>query len=190
MLFFIGLVAFGACRAVRRLPDPLACRFVAGMAGAGAIRLHVAALLAVAIAAAIFLTRRPGTGPARVRRVVMLGLAGVAVVLLITLTSETFGIDPSGNDLDPFLDEIQRRTQQGGSAVEGEAVRGIAADPRRHLAGPVPSATRRSQLIPGVSERLRECADPGGHRAGGCRRRCGRSGGFAAIPTCCSACCS
>ena len=129
MLFFIGLAAFGAAGLFADYRIRWLLPTVAGLAGAGAIRLHVAALLAVAIAAATFLTRRPGTGPARARRVVMLGLAGVAVVLLITLTSETFGIDPSGNDIDPFLDEIQRRTQQGGSAVEGEAVRGIAAIP-------------------------------------------------------------
>ena len=129
MLFFIGLAAFGVAGLFADYRIRWVVPIVAGLAGAGAIRLHVAALLAVAIAAATFLTRRPSTGPARARRVAMLGLAGVAVVLLITLTSETFGIDPSGNDIDPFLDEIQRRTQQGGSAVEGEAVRGIAAIP-------------------------------------------------------------
>ena len=129
MLFFIGLVAFGVAGLFGDYRIRWVVPIVAGLSGAGSIRLHVAALLAVAIAAATFLTRRPGTRPARARRAVMLGLAGVAVVLLITLTSETFGIDPSGNDIDPFLDEIQRRTQQGGSAVEGEAVRGIAAIP-------------------------------------------------------------
>ena len=77
----------------------------------------------------MFLSRKPEGGPARARRFAMLGLAGMAVVLLFTLTSETFGIDPDGTDLDPFLDEIQRRTQQGGSAVEGEAVQSVLAIP-------------------------------------------------------------
>lgn len=133
MVFFIGVIAYG----LSRLFDDYGVKWVpiivAGTAGAAGIRLHVAALLAAAGAAAMFLTKRPGTGTARVRRVAMLGFAGLAVVLLITLTSETFGIDPDGNDLDPFLDEIQRRTQQGGSAVEGEAVRSVFAIPEATL---------------------------------------------------------
>lgn len=142
MIFFIGIAAYGVANLfadyrVRWVPV-----IVLGTAAAAGIRLHVAALFAAAGAAAVFLTRRPAAPSARVRRLVMLGLAGMAVVLLVTLTSETFGIDPDGTDIDPFLDEIQRRTQQGGSAVEGEAVRDIFAIPdatMRVLFRPLPN---------------------------------------------------
>ena len=129
MILFIGFACYGVAKLYTDYRLRWVPMIVAGTAGAAAIRLHVAALLAATGAVAMFLARRPVGGPARTRRFAMVGLAGMAVVLLLTLTSETFGIDPDGTDLDPFLDEIQRRTQQGGSAVEGEAVQSVFAIP-------------------------------------------------------------
>jgi hypothetical protein len=133
MLLFIGIVAWGAAHILSRYRLRWLIVIALGLVGAGAIRLHVAALFGAALAAAILLGTAPKVKAAQTRRLALMIASGVAVVLLVSLASSSLGVDVSGDDLDPFLSELERRTQQGGSAVEGEAVRSIADVPAAAL---------------------------------------------------------
>jgi len=60
-------------------------------------------------------------------------LAGFAVVFVVGLSAGQLGLDTEELRLDPFLDELARRTGQGGSAVEGTAIRSIGDVPQAVL---------------------------------------------------------
>ncbi len=143
MLFFISLVAWGAAHLLARYRLRWLIIIAAGLAGAGAIRLHIAALFGAALAVAVLLGPTPDVKAARTRRFVMMIASGLVVILLASLASSALGVDLSGDDLDPFLSELERRTQQGGSAVEGDPVRSIVD---------VPSATLRTLYRPLLNE--------------------------------------
>lgn len=129
MVLFIGAVAWGAAHLLSRYRLRWLIVIAAGLAGAGSIRLHVAALFGGALAVAVLLGAAPKVKAAQTRRLVLMVASGLAVVLLVSLASAALGVDVSGEDLDPFLDDLQRRTQQGGSAVDGTAVRSITDMP-------------------------------------------------------------
>lgn len=133
MLLFLGLVGWGTAHLLTRYRLRWLVVIAAGLAGAGAIRLHVAALFGVALAAAILLGAAPRVKAAQTRRLALMVASGIAVIMLVSLASSALGVDVSGDNLDPFLAELQRNTQQGGSAVEGEAVRSITDVPAAAL---------------------------------------------------------
>lgn len=125
MLFFIGLIAWGGAHLLHRYRIRWLGVVALGLAGAGAIRLHVAALFGLALAIAVLLGKAPAVKAAKTRRLILMAAAALSVALLVTLASASLGVDLSGDDLDPFLSELERRTQQGGSAVEGQPVRSL-----------------------------------------------------------------
>ena len=150
MILLIGMGAY----AVARLFDGYHLRWVllfgAALAGTMAIRIHITALLVAAFTGTILLIRRPAGGGARVRRVFFTAAALLSFVLVITLTAERFDIDPGGDDLDPFLTELERRSQQGGSAVEGRPVSSLADVPAaigRVLFRPYPTEAHNAQAL-------------------------------------------
>lgn len=64
----------------------------------------------------------------------MLVLAAVAgVVLLASSVSSTFDIGFSQDEIEPFIEDVQRRTSQGGSAVESDSVLALADLPNGAL---------------------------------------------------------
>lgn len=143
MLLFIGLIAWGGAHLLHRYRIRWVGVVALGLAGAGAIRLHVAALFGLALALAVLLGKAPAVKAAKTRRLILMAAAALSVTLLISLASASLGVDLSGDDLDPFLSELERRTQQGGSAVEGEAVRSLAD---------LPAATLRVLYRPLINE--------------------------------------
>jgi hypothetical protein len=143
MLFFLSLVAWGSAHLLMRYRLRWLIVIAAGLTGAGSIRLHVAAIFGAALAIAVLLGKTPEVKAARTRRSAMMVVAAIGVVVLISLASAELGVDLSGEDLDPFLSELERRTQQGGSAVEGAAVRSLAD---------VPSAALRTLYRPLLDE--------------------------------------
>jgi len=143
MLLFIGLIAWGTAHLLSRYRLRWLIVVALGLVGAGSIRLHVAALFGAALAAAILLGAAPKVKAAQTRRLALMAASVVAVVLLVSMASASLGVDVSGEDLDPFLSNLERRTQQGGSAVQGEAVRSIAD---------VPSAALRTLYRPTLNE--------------------------------------
>ena len=150
MILLIGTGAY----AFARLFDGYRLRWVlllgAALAGTTAIRVHIAVLLVASFSGTILLIRRPAGGGARVRRVVFGAAALLSFVLAVTLAAERFDIDPGGDDLDPFLTELERRTQQGGSAVEGRPVSSLADVPAaigRVLFRPYPTEAHNAQAL-------------------------------------------
>ena len=143
MLLFIGLIGWGTAHLLSQYRLRWLIVIALGLAGAGSIRLHVAALFGAAIAAAILLGAAPKVKAAQSRRLVLMVAAGLALIMLISLASSSLGVNLSGEDLDPFLSELERRTQQGGSAVDGNVVRSIAD---------VPSAALRTLYRPLLNE--------------------------------------
>ncbi len=149
MILLIGTGAY----AVARLFDGYRLRWVlllgAALAGTTAIRVHIAVLLVAAFTGTVILTRHPAGGGARARRVVLTVTAILSFVLVITLAAETFEIDPSGSDIDPFFTELERRSQ-GGSAVEGRPVTSLADIPAaigRVLFRPYPTEAHNAQAV-------------------------------------------
>jgi len=143
MLFALGIAAYS----VARLFDGYRLGWVIPLTAAllfmAEIRVHITALVVTALAGAMLLSRGPEQGGAQLRRIALITVSVVAFTLVVTMTSEAFGIDASGSDLDPFLDDLQRRTQQGGSAVEGDPVRSPAD---------IPEATLRVLFRPFLTE--------------------------------------
>jgi len=130
MITFIGLTAYAAARLLGEYRIRWAVVAALGMAGAAAIRIHIAALLAASITIAMVLGKVPKVRAAQVRRLALVGVAVVGLVVAVTAASLRFGIDLSvAGDVDPFIQELQRNTQQGGSAVQGEAIRSVADVP-------------------------------------------------------------
>ncbi len=125
LIFFLGGTAWGTAHLLGRYR----IRWV-GLVGlmlllVAAVRPHMAALYGGALAIAVLVGRSPGVTAAATRRLILMGAASIGVVLLVTFASQSLDVDLSGSDLDPFLAELQRNTQQGGSAVEGRAVRSL-----------------------------------------------------------------
>jgi hypothetical protein len=151
MLFFIGVVAYGTARLLTEYRFRWALVAGAGLVGAAGVRVHVAALLAVALGAAVVLGRAPDVR-ARTERRVLLVAGGIALAaLLVAQVGDQLGVTLSGtSDLDPLFSELERRTQQGGSAVEGEPVTNLAALPgavMRVLFRPLPHEAHNSQAM-------------------------------------------
>ena len=138
MLLALGLATYGLTRAFDGYRLSWLLLAALGLAGAGIIRPHVAALLAGAFALAVLMGRGQWTGAMVVRRplviVVSIGLLAVGVVAV----GDRFDI-ATADEVDPFVSEIERRTQQGGSSVEG----GAAASPAE-----LPAATLRVLFRP------------------------------------------
>jgi hypothetical protein len=143
MLLFLGLAAYGGARLFERYHIKWVVILGLGMAGAVAVRPHVAALLAAAFAGASrCLGQQDGAG-VRLRKLALMAMAGLTALVVLGLFAERFGLNPEELQLDPFLDELARRTQQGGSAVEGRAITSI---------GDVPQAVLRVVFRPLIYE--------------------------------------
>ncbi len=131
MIFFIGISAYGSVRLLSEYRIRWAIVAAAGIAGAAAVRSHIAALLAASITIAMLLGKAPKVRGALVRRLAFFAVAAAGLVVAVKTASLKFGIDLSSvsSEVDPFITELQRRTQQGGSAVGGQAIRSLADVP-------------------------------------------------------------
>lgn len=122
MMLFLGVAAYGFARSFVAYQPLWLLIGAAGAGGAGLIRPHIAALLAAAFAGAAILGRGGKLSVrAAVRRVVVI-VSGVALVAVSLVTvADRFELTELG-DVDPFVNTLERNTQQGGSSVEGEAI--------------------------------------------------------------------
>jgi hypothetical protein len=55
---------------------------------------------------------------------------GLGLVLTLTFSAQRLGLDPTDPEFDPFLDELARRTSEGGSTVEGQPILSISDVPQ------------------------------------------------------------
>ena len=155
MLLFLGVSSYGAVRVLHDYAFRWAAVTVAGLAAMAAVRVHVAALFAVALAIPLVVGRKADVRFSWTRRLVLVAAAGALVVVAAGGITDVFGVDASGDDLDPFLRDIERRTSQGGSAVEGEAILqggNPASAALRVLFRPLPHEAHNAQALASAAE--------------------------------------
>ena len=120
MVLGLGLLALGASRIFARRSRSGLVLVAAGALLTGLIRPHVLAIALGAILAAAVLARFGGLGVSRTTRVVLVGVALIAMVYVVPLAAARIGADEG---LETFLENQKVNTAQGGSAVAGDAVR-------------------------------------------------------------------
>jgi hypothetical protein len=155
MLLFLGVSAYGAVRVLHDYAFRWAAVTVGGLAAMAAVRVHVAALFAVALAVPLVVGRKADVRFSWTRRLVLVAAAGALVVVAAGGITDVFGVEASGEDLDPFLRDIERRTSQGGSAVEGEAILqggNPASATLRVLFRPLPHEAHNAQALASAAE--------------------------------------
>lgn len=155
MLLFLGVSAYGAVRVLHDYAFRWAAVTVGGLAAMAAVRVHVAALFAVALAVPLVVGRKADVRFSWTRRLVLVAAAGALVVVAAGGITDVFGVEASGEDLDPFLRDIERRTSQGGSAVEGEAILqggNPASAALRVLFRPLPQEAHNAQALASAAE--------------------------------------
>ncbi|HVR33098.1 MAG TPA: hypothetical protein VMS74_10385 [Acidimicrobiia bacterium] len=153
MLFCLGTTAYGLARTMDGFRPVWLLVAAVGIGGAGLVRPHIAALVAAAFTVAVVAGRSRLTWWSLFRRLGVLGVGVVLVVVSLGTFGDRYGVE-AADDVDPFLSELQRRTQQGGSSVEGEAVlslRQLPGGTLRVLFRPLPhEATNPQALASGV----------------------------------------
>lgn len=168
MVGLLGLTFFGTARLLERVALRNVVIIGLGLWGVAVIRSHVALLAAISIAATVLVMRKPSPGASvTLRRLVFIGIALVGALGVGTLFADTFGLGESGDgllsidltleDLDPVVADIERRTGQGGSAVDAGAVESIAGLPAasaRVLFAPFPWQAHNAQALFAAAEGL------------------------------------
>jgi len=132
MMLFIGIATFGAAKLFAEYRIRWLFVIGAGLAGTSAIRVHVSLLIMGAIGVVLLFARSPSVPGARIRRLGLLSIAGVGLAALVFVASSQFQIDLRAGvseellteEVDPFLDKVTSRTEQGGSEVEGGFIEG------------------------------------------------------------------
>ena len=156
MVFFLGVATYGLARAFDGYRPVWLLMAAAGLGASGIIRPHIAAILAASFAGAALVGRGRWQGWAGIRRVVVLAVASVLVGVSLASLGDRFAIE-SAEDIDPFVADIERRTQQGGSSTEGGAVATLSDLPGafiRVLFQPLPHEAHNAQAMVSAVENL------------------------------------
>jgi len=134
LILFIGMAAWGASRLYQRFQFRWLVPLAIGAGLAGLVRAHVAALLVGSILIGAVFTRSRTGGGAGFRRILLVGLGVGAMLPLVTVVGQQFGVSIEGpisvTDLEPALATVEERTGQGGSAVNDGAIRTPGDIPR------------------------------------------------------------
>ena len=132
VLLCIGIAAYS----ISRLFEGFELRWVLplglALGGLGLIRIHVAALVALALVGTAIISKvRIGSGfMAKGRKLITFAVAAAAVVLAISLIPDIVGLDLAATgDIAPFTEEITRRTSEDGTVASGNPVRSLVDVP-------------------------------------------------------------
>lgn len=136
IMFFLGAGSWAAAAMYKNYHF----RWLPVMAGAvfmiGMIRIHVAALLAGSIVLGLMLSKRQRGAFVASRRVLLLITGVFALIPLASLVAADFHMDPLDinssfgvNDLEPAFAHVEDRTNKGGSAIDGGAIRSLTDIP-------------------------------------------------------------
>lgn len=154
MVLLLGIATYGLTRAFDKYGPGWLLLAVMGLAGGALIRPHVAALLAGSFVVAALVGRGSWTGATALRRGVVVVLSVGVLVASIALVGSRFELT-GPEDVDPFVNEIERRTDQGGSVVAGGAVASPAQLPGaalRVLFRPLPYEAHNLQSLASAVE--------------------------------------
>lgn len=128
----LGLAAYF----ISRLLESFELRWILplglALTGLGLIRIHIAALVALALVGALVVSKlRIGAGfLARGRKFLTFFGAAAAVILAVTLIPDIVGLELGEfGDITPFANEITRRTSEDGTVASGNPVRTIVDVP-------------------------------------------------------------
>ena len=98
----------------------------------------------------MILAKAPSGAAAKSRRLLLLGATAFSVILVASLAADTVGVDLTLDELDPLVADIERRTGQGGSAVDGGAISAVSEMPAafiRILFRPLPMDANNAQAM-------------------------------------------
>jgi hypothetical protein len=130
MLLFIGVAAYAVVRITNSYQLRWVPIFASGALGCAWIRSHISLALVIAFLVASLFGRsmqpRTGTG----RFAVLVGISAIGV-FIGQVAARDFGLDPGiaitdvveEDVIDPIFTDVEDQTSQGGSAVEGKAIR-------------------------------------------------------------------
>ncbi len=132
VILFLGTAAYSISRLLERFEFRWVIPVALSLTALGFIRIHVAAIVALALVAAVFVTKlRIGTGlSAKARKFLTFAAAAGALLLAVTLIPQIVGLELNDpEDIVPFTDEIARRTSEDGTVAQGDPVRSIVDVP-------------------------------------------------------------
>jgi hypothetical protein len=156
MLLFLGIASYGIARALAAFHPLWLMVAGVGLAGAGMVRPHIAALLTGSFAIAALVGRSRWKGRTGMRRMIVLGVGVLLAAISLSAFADRYGLE-AADDVDPFIGEVQRRTHQGGSEVEGTPIRSPAELPAgviRVLFRPLPHEAHNLQAMANAVESL------------------------------------
>ncbi len=153
----IAIATYGSVRLFERYSPKWILVIMPGLLLAGIIRIHMAALVAGAIALTALWTRTPKPKGSGVRRAafMLVGVLGLGLLVNLTATEFDFTVSADEFDLDALYDRLERQTGDGGSAVEGEPIRSIQDIPQgvlRVLYRPFPWEATNEQALLSAAE--------------------------------------
>jgi hypothetical protein len=132
VVLFIGLSAYSIARLLESFELRWVFPVALALGGLGLIRIHVAALVALALVGAVIVSKlKIGAGfLVKGRKFITFAGAAAAVVLAVTLIPDIVGLElSSADDIAPFTEEITRRTSEDGTIASGNPVRSIVDVP-------------------------------------------------------------
>lgn len=154
LILFLGIGTFAASHLYERYALRWVPLLGAAIGLTAIIRVHVAALFAASVVAGALIARKSWSAGVSMRLLVFLTAAAAAALPLATELSQRFDLDlseaVSGEELDPLIADIERRTGQGGSAVDAKAIRSPADVPEaalRVIFRPLPNEAGNLQMM-------------------------------------------
>jgi hypothetical protein len=132
VVLFLGLAAYCIARLLEKFELRWVLPLGLSIGGLGLIRIHVAALVALALVGALLVSKlRIGSGfLARGRKFLTFAGAAGAVVLAVTLIPDIVGLElGDAGDIAPFTEEIARRTSEDGTVASGNPVSSVVDIP-------------------------------------------------------------
>jgi hypothetical protein len=132
VVLFLGVVAYFISRLLEGFEFRWVIPVAACLGALGLIRIHIAALGAIALVATVIVSKlRIGAGlPAKTRKFLTFAGAAAAVFLAVSLIPDIVGLELSDpDDIVPFTTEIARRTSEDGTVASGNPVRSLVDVP-------------------------------------------------------------
>ena len=128
MFLFLGLASFGAAGLLKDHRLKWILIFGAGIAGAGAVRAHVALILVGSLAVAMVLRKRPSGEKFSLKRMIVIVAVGGVLFAITIVAAAEFGVDISSglstsDGLERVIGNVEDNTSGGGSATEGGIIR-------------------------------------------------------------------
>ena len=128
MFLFLGLASYGAAGLLKNHQLKWVLIFGIGVAGAAAVRPHVALILVGSLSVALILRKRPSGEKFSMKRLVVIAAIGGVLIAITAVAAAEFGIDVSSglstsDGLERVIGNVEENTSGGGSGTEGGIIR-------------------------------------------------------------------